>query len=193
MMSLSNISFLYPLSSEPVFRDFSLSIASGDAVLISGDMASGKTTLVYLLLGLEKPTTGHAHVPDIATIGYVPQSPEDSFIADTVEEELLFDGGTAAIADVCDRVGLPTKLLTRNPRTLSTGEAMLCAVARALMKNPQVLVLDDPFEGLDKAHREKVFAVIQQFVADPEKTIVVTTSDAAGAIHELPLQQKRLN
>lgn len=196
LVSLSNASYSYPLDEKKTYaiRDVSLDISRGETLVISGAMGTGKTTLVYLMLGLLAPTKGtvkwHTYgekktkkaTPDINTIGYIPQTPEDSFVKDTVYDDILFgldiptEKWDARVKQALDVVGLQHNVLHRAPQTLSTGEALLCRLASAVIKNPTVLILDDPLQGLDAKHRTHVLDIMKTFSDDPTKTLIVATS-----------------
>src|SRR5579859_6399599 len=150
----------------PVIREVSISVGPGEIVAVIGPNGAGKSTLLKSLVGILRPTGGHVilgaddvtgHPPeDLARrgVGYVPQV-NDIFEPLTVLENLEMGGyllSTAAIKTRVVEVGevfpqLPP-MLKRRADKLSGGERKMLAIARVLMLDPQVLILDEPTANL---------------------------------------------
>lgn len=160
--------------------DVSFYLHEGQSLGIIGTSGCGKTTLLNLILGLLQPDTGtiHKHTP----IGVVGQDPYASLCPDmTVEqliaEPLLFLKREKTYADclpqvkkVMEFVHLPYELFGRRlPRQMSGGERQRVGIARALVFEPRVLLLDEPTSMLDEEVKESVASVIRE-VADTRRT-----------------------
>jgi molybdate transport system ATP-binding protein len=145
-----------------------------DAVGIAGPSGSGKTSLLEMIAGLRPPRAGRlswqgqvlddpAHSVSLPAwrrrIGYVPQE-ADLFPHLGVRENLCFgekraQGAGPGFAEVVDLLGLKA-LLGRDPQTLSGGERRRVALGRALLAGPELLLLDEPFTGLDRVARKEL-------------------------------------
>ena len=177
------LSYTYPGAGSPALRDVSLRIAKGSMVAFVGRSGAGKSTLVDILIGLHLPTSGAvlADGRDIAAnvegwqqnIGYVPQA---TFLTDdTLRRNVAFGLDDAEIDDagvlraleaaqLGDFVrslpkGLKTVVGERGSR-LSGGQRQRIGIARALYRDPEVLVLDEPTTALDRQTAEEVAAAL---------------------------------
>ncbi|MER6164499.1 ABC transporter ATP-binding protein [Streptomyces violaceorubidus] len=174
-----------------VLHGVSLSVAPGETVGLIGETGSGKSTLARTVLGLVRPTAGSVVVAgeDVTAHGsrqwrelrrsgvvqYVFQDPLRSLDPDlTVEESLtepLLVRGTArpeAAARVrafLPRVRLTEDLLGRLPGELSGGQRQWVAVARALVTEPRLVILDEPVSALDSANRVQVLEILKELRA----------------------------
>ncbi|CRK60846.1 Transport ATP-binding protein CydCD [Alloactinosynnema sp. L-07] len=144
----------------PALRGVDLDLPAGARVAVVGPSGSGKSTLVAALLGFLEPERGHASRPP--TVAWCPQDP--MLIASTVRENLRLAAPEATDADlvaVLREVCLPD-LLDAQAKTLSGGEAQRVSLARALLADADLLLLDEPTAHLDRATAERVLAVIHQ-------------------------------
>jgi len=150
----------------PVIRDVSISVGPGEIVAVIGPNGAGKSTLLKSLVGILRPTAGRitlgsndvtGHPPeDLARrgVGYVPQV-NDIFEPLTVHENLEMGGYLLSASEVKMRIGevgavfpqLPP-MLKRRADKLSGGERKMLAIARVLMLDPSVLILDEPTANL---------------------------------------------
>lgn len=129
----------------------SLRMTAGEVMTILGPNGSGKTTLLRLLLGLEQPDSGSVVRASELTIGYMPQKVMfEPIIPVTVGWFLrLFAGKSAqSLEEIATEVGIEA-LMRRPMQGLSGGEMQRVMLARALLSNPQLLVLDEPVQGVD--------------------------------------------
>lgn len=180
----TNLAFRYSIADEPVLRDLSFEIMSGDFVALVGHNGSGKTTLLKLLLGLYMPNTGEIcfeHIPlkKIALpvlrsqIGVVTQ--EDQLFAGTVAENIsLFDSepDLHQISDCAGRAGIRQELeklpMGYNTRVghlgspFSAGQTQKIFLARALYRRPAILMMDEGTANLDSASETEVLNNLEQ-------------------------------
>ena len=162
-----------------VFRDFSARFPLGETSVVTGVSGGGKTTLLRLILGLETPDGGEiAGVP--ARRAAVFQ--EDRLCPQlTALENVLLTAGRKKereARDLLARLGLGESLAVPAAE-LSGGMRRRCALARALCAEFDLLVLDEPFKGLDEANRRAAMDAVRA-VSD-DKTVLLVTHDAAEA------------
>jgi heme exporter protein A len=176
----------------PVLRGVDLRVGTGETVAILGANGSGKTTLLRLIATLSAPTRGTVSLfdrtsspaPDLRRrIGLVSH---ESLLYDslTVEENLRFFAGLYGLPR--DRVGSIVaemalhRLVGRRARVLSRGQRQQVNLARALLHDPDLVILDEPFTGLDLDAAARVTATLRDRTAR-ERTILFTTHDLAEA------------
>jgi len=158
-----------------LFRNAAFYVQRGDRVAVLGPNGSGKTTLVRLLTGELKPTEGRLHVAPVR-IGYLAQELEALDPRNTVLEEA--SGGNAAPDQARIRTLLACLLFRRDEvykpvAVLSGGEKVRLAVAKLLLADPDLLVLDEPTNGLDLASRERV----EEALAGYPGTLILVSHD----------------
>jgi len=170
----------------------SLEIADGEFVVLAGANGSGKTTLVRQFNGLETPDEGEVLVDGTPVaddlvgarrrVGMVFQNPRDQFVAATVGEDVAFgprnlglpeDEIDRRVADALAAVGMDDREDERIDR-LSGGEQERVAIAGALAMEPDHLVLDEPFTGLDEPARESVLDRLSELSAEGVGIVVIT-------------------
>ncbi len=180
----------------PALREVSLSVAAGEAVAVLGPSGSGKLTLLNLVAGLDRPSTGTVTVDGVrvdtlgeaasaryrrARIGLVFQFfnlLDDLSVADNVMLPAQLAGmgrGTAQrrAADLLGRLGVG-RHAAGYPGRLSGGERQRVAVARALMNRPALLLADEPTGALDTASGEDVMRLLAELHADGQTLVLVT-------------------
>ena len=175
-----------------------LDVAAGELLAIMGPNGSGKSTLLRVLGLLERPEAGtvrfHGQLVDardalaerrrMATVFQEPLL-ADATAADNVGLGLRFRGVAAAVAAPrvaawLERLGVGA-LASRQARTLSGGEAQRVALARALVLEPEVLLLDEPFAGLDTPSRTALIADLGAVLRQDRVTTVLVTHDRGEA------------
>jgi iron(III) transport system ATP-binding protein len=184
-----------------VLADLDLVVPAGTMTAILGASGSGKTTLLRLIIGFIPvdggvvtvggsvvAEAGRVHVPaEKRAIGYVAQEGA-LFPHLTVAENVAFGlprperKSTSRVGDVLDLVGLDRDYASRNPHELSGGEQRRVALARALAPRPRVVLLDEPFSGLDAALRAETREAVLDALAREETTAVLVTHDQAEAL-----------
>ncbi len=185
-------------SGKAVLTDLSFSVPSGSATVLTGPSGSGKTTMLNLIAGLHLCESGSVRVgPHVLGglsesrrdrfrarhIGYVYQtfnllSPLTALENLTVPSSLIgaFGPGTKARAEaLLETLGLGGELHKR-PYELSVGQRQRVAVARAVLKKPDVLVADEPTASLDKAAAKVVISALEGLIRGGA-TLVVATHD----------------
>ena len=182
---------------EPVLINVDLEVAEGDFLGIVGPSGSGKTTLLKTLAGTMQPIAGRIVRERRAAIGYVPQvETVNWFFPITVREAVLMarrTGRTAPwasrqeVADadtVLERLGLEG-LGDRHIRELSGGQQQRVFIARALLRDPRLLLLDEPTSGVDVRTRHEILHLLDELHGDG-LAIVLTTHDLNGIAAHLP-------
>ena len=172
-----------------VLRVPSLAVAPGEALAILGPNGAGKSTLLSILAGIEDPTTGHARIGESAAsllaarrrVSLLPQDAPmlSGSVEGNVERPLALRGGQGSdrrrrVAAVLERMGL-SHFATRHAAQLSGGEARRVALARALVTDPEALLLDEPFNGVDDPARELLVADIRASIQATQRTLVLVT------------------
>ena len=182
----------------PVLTDLTFAAMPGDLTVIYGPPAAGKSVLVRLLTGLEKPDAGRivlrgedvTHEPPAErNIGYVPQSfalyPHLS-VRENIAYPLDLAGVPAAEArDVVATAAAMLKIeehLTKTPDQLSGGQKQRVAIARGIAKRTDVFVLDDPLAGLDFKLREQLVDDLRGLKAATGASVLYVTSDIIEAM-----------
>jgi energy-coupling factor transporter ATP-binding protein EcfA2 len=192
-LMLSGVGHVYTAGSPWAHRALSevdLSVAAGEAVLILGHNGSGKSTLAWILAGLLVPTEGQALLdgqPLDRRLGLVALSFQHArlqLLRSTVRSDVRAASGVdSAAADAALRlVGLdPEEVGTRPVDQLSGGQQRRVALAGMLARRPGVLVLDEPFAGLDDASRRGLIAVLRRLRRDIGLTLILVSHDTEGA------------
>ena len=140
-----------------------LTVHAGEIVTLIGPNGAGKTTLVRALLGLMSFNSGELVQQPGLRIGYMPQKLHiDPSLPLTVKRFLALGGSKlSAITDALSRTGAH-HLLEQHLQALSGGETQRVLLARALLRNPQLLVLDEPVQGVDVAGQAALYTLINE-------------------------------
>ena len=193
-ISFENVSFSYPVNDQNghlVLSDLSVRIDPGETVALVGSTGSGKSTLVSLLSGLMPPTEGQIilgghNVDDLGPEGssniVAPVLQETFLFADTIRENLTLgrdipDGEINRVLQLVEAdsfvfelsTGLETVVGERGV-TLSGGQRQRLAIARALLRRPKVLVLDDATSAVDPTIEAEILSNLQ---TNPDRTLIV--------------------
>ena len=180
-----------------VLSDVSLAVHPGAFTGIVGPSGSGKTSLLRLLLGTARPQHGSVVRQPGTAVSYVPQlETVDWSFPVTVGECVLMSRATrrllpwatpeerADVARVLERLGI-AELSRRHIRELSGGQQQRMFLARALLRQPQLLLLDEPTSGVDVGTRHEVLHLLDDLNRDG-LAIVLTTHDLNGMAAHLP-------
>ncbi len=173
MLYLKNVSYHPPATLTPILKDINLELAPQELGLIIGPSGSGKTTLLEILSGLAEPTQGQVfwgnqpltdlHLQQLA--GLVFQFPERHFCGATLLEELRLghpDLSGDRLKDALTEVGLSDLDWQTAPNALSGGQQRRLALAVQLIRQPNLLLLDEPTAGLDWSMRRQLAKLLQK-------------------------------
>ncbi|MGH1374274.1 MAG: zinc ABC transporter ATP-binding protein ZnuC, partial [Cellvibrionaceae bacterium] len=144
-----------------ILSDVSLTLKKGEIVTLIGPNGAGKTSLVRIVLGLQKPSSGELTRQKNLRIGYMPQKIHiEASLPLTVQRFLrLASKDKLAIEESLKLTGIP-QLLNSPMQSLSGGETQRVLLARALLRNPDLLVLDEPVQGVDVAGQSALYRLI---------------------------------
>jgi energy-coupling factor transport system ATP-binding protein len=196
VLRAEHVNYSYPLGNEAL-HDVSVELREGEVLAIVGPNGSGKTTLVKSMVGLIRPTSGRITVmgEDAARlslrelarrVGFVFQDPEHQFVKDSVLEELRFSLRVAGVdeAEMGERIGPILETLglvgleDRHPFSLSGGQKRRLSVAVVIISRPNMLILDEPTYGQDRAGTNELMrsalALMQELDAATKAVVVVT-------------------
>jgi len=195
VIGFENVRKEYPGGTVAV-EDFSLEIASHEAVALVGTSGSGKTTLMRMINRMVDPTAGRVHIDDedvaamdpVAlrrSIGYVMQASgllPHRTVLDNITTVPVLRGTAKGEArerarTLMDTVGLDPDLADRYPAQLSGGQQQRVGVARGLAADPNILLMDEPFGAVDPIVRDELQGELQRLQRELRKTIVFVTHD----------------
>jgi len=213
MIKAENISYTYmkggPFEVSAV-RDISLKIEDGEFVGLIGHTGSGKSTVIQILSGLLKPSTGTVTINSNVLydkntdmrktrfdIGLVMQYPEYQLFEDTVFEDIAFGPKNMGLSDAeikervmysADLVGLDKELLKKSPFDLSGGQKRRAAIAGVVAMTPKILILDEPAAGLDPAGRDEILYKI----GDMHKRLNITVILVSHSMEDIAKLAERI-
>jgi len=186
MLELLSLRYHPATAAQPLLQDLSLQLAPGEPQLVAGRSGSGKSTLLELIAGLADPDAGEIRwqgEPLSARqrrwlCGLVFQFPERHFLGLSVAQELRLGQrrlGSEAVEQVLRRVGLEGVSLRQAPERLSGGQQRRLALAVQLLRDPRVLLLDEPTAGLDWTVRDGVLQLLGSLAR--ERPLLVVTHE----------------
>ena len=190
---LDKINFNY--GNKPILQDFSLEIKKGEKLLILGQIGSGKTTILRLLMRYNSPSSGHLYYNGIPfekipreevrkKIGYIPQNPV--LLNRTLFENITYgtvDVTKETVLDLIDKLGLgsifnESKLhqkVGKHGSKLSGGQRQVVWILRVLTQNPEILLMDEPTSAIDKDTKhfiDNLFAIVMK-----NRTVIIVSHD----------------
>ncbi|MBQ8001362.1 MAG: energy-coupling factor transporter ATPase [Ruminococcus sp.] len=186
-------------------KDVSIEINRGEVIGVIGHTGSGKSTLMQMLNGLIKPTSGKVYLDGVDIhadkkklrdvrfrVGLVFQYPENQLFEETVRQDISFGPRNMGLPDesIEKRVkraavfaGLKDELLDRSPFDLSGGEKRRAAIAGVIAMDPEILILDEPTAGLDPMGRDVLLSQIDAYHKSRNNTVLLVShsmEDIAG-------------
>ena len=194
LLTAKGLWFRYQKDAPDVLKGLSLTLHKGEICSILGANGVGKTTLLRLIAGLEKPYHGKIKLNGKDLAGYkrgslykngiamLPQDPGTVFLKDTVRGDLISlletlghkkEAAAALAEQAAENYGV-TPFLEKNPCDLSGGERQKCALAKLLLTDPQLLLLDEPTKGLDAFSRGQLAEVLRDLAAQGRAVLTVT-------------------
>ena len=186
MLQLEHITYQPQTGRKKVLDDINIKINNNEIILISGESGSGKTTLLEIISGLTDPQRGRIIWKNQIMnsrrrrwlCGLVFQFPERFFLGATIGKELKFGYKSIKeikIKKVLNKVGLSKINLTAPPEKLSGGQQRRLAVAVQLLREPNIILLDEPTAGLDWSMKNDVKDLILRLSS--ENSIIVVTHE----------------
>lgn len=193
-IAFNNVSFSY--GNQPLLTNLNLNAVPGDFVGISGPSGKGKTSIFNLLLGFEEPLSGEILINETAVdssarqqflqyITYVKQQP--FLIHDSLHKNIILDDAVAdekKLSKILTTTGLdellnnftegPDKLITENGKNISGGQQQRIVIARALYKDADLILLDEPFNELDKLAEQKLLQHFKDLSEQGKIVILIT-------------------
>jgi energy-coupling factor transport system ATP-binding protein len=188
MLHIQNLTYHPPATPAAILKSINLELAPQQMGLIVGPSGSGKSTLLEILAGLAKKTSGSIRWRDQELLpdhlrelgGLVFQFPERHFCGDTILDELRLghpELGTERIDLALQEVGLAHLSLKTSPRALSGGQQRRLALSVQLIRQPFLLLLDEPTAGLDWSMRRQLSSVLAKLKQD--WCLLVVSHDAS--------------
>ena len=200
-IEFKNVEFIYPETKINACKDVSFSINKGESLAIMGDIGSGKTTILELLCRIYDPLSGKILIDNLnikkiniselrSSIGYVPQT--TFLFSETIQRNIKFgkeDATKNEVEDAAKNACLSNeiKLLKNGYNTilgergvnLSGGQKQRLAIARAIIKKPKILMLDDSLSAVDTETEEKILSNINKTSKDI--TLIIATHRISSA------------
>lgn len=180
-------------------KHISLTIERGDYVLLAGPTGAGKTSLLEIIAGLELPSSGQVWIDEDDVTSLPPQKRDIGFVYQgyslfphlSVRENIVYglafrnvskEGKGERLNGMIEMLRLEDLIDREDPDSLSGGQKQKVALARALIINPQILLLDEPMTSLDKAARRMISALLQRINQQMRMTIIHVTHDYEEAL-----------
>ena len=176
MIEFKNVCFSY--GDKQIFENLNMKIEDGERICLFGKSGRGKTTLLRLIMGLEKPQKGELSVD--GSISAVFQ--EDRLLPfRTVNENIAFITGNTKTDEILEKLNLIEEK-DAYPSALSGGMARRASIARALGKNSGIYIFDEPFTGLDRENILAAASVINEITKGKTVIAVLHERDYAELI-----------
>lgn len=209
VISLNNLQFTWPRSSQPVLSIEQLQVNQGEHLFIQGKSGSGKTTLLNLLTGINQPDSGQLSVLgfDLPAMSSIRR---DSFRADhlgvifqqfnllpflSIVDNVMLPCRFSkrrrdkagdleqAAQQMLDELQIPVDLRQRNVMDLSVGQQQRVAVARTLIGNPEIVIADEPTSALDTENRDNFVDLLFRRADEHGSTLIFVSHDQQLSSH----------
>jgi putative ABC transport system ATP-binding protein len=191
---LEAIELSFAVDDTPIVRGIDLTVPPGETLCVVGPSGAGKSTFLRLLNRLEEPTGGTVSLDGVdyrtldpielrARVGLVPQEPalrpgtvrENVTVGARLRGESVPESRVTSLLDRVDLAGYGDRTVAG----LSGGEAQRVAIARTLLVDPDVLLLDEPTASLDRTAQARIETLLTDLFAGSERTVVLVTHDEA--------------
>lgn len=200
-INVNNISYKYPGRDNYIFKNANIIIKKGDIIGIKGESGSGKSTFIDLILGLLQPSSGDIYINNLdieqfknnfwSKVSTVSQ--QINLIHGTLKENLIFGDLSINDQDIYDmikKVNLSQMLsnltngldevIYENSSNISGGQKQRIAIARALLRKPQLLILDEATSSLDESNEIQFINVIKEIkLKNPSLTVLIVSHTKA--------------
>jgi len=193
IVRVSDLKYTYPDGTSLHFRGLEFAVHRGERVVILGPNGSGKSTLLFHLIGLFKPSQGEVSVFGFnpyrdyikirERIGVLLQNVEEQIIAPTVRDDISFSPRNYGykkedieklVEDIVEKLDIK-HLINKVPHYLSGGEKTKVGLGGALVAKPELLILDEPFEGLDPTCRMDLINLLNRINKEKKTAIILST------------------
>ena len=186
VLSMRDIRFRYERDGQDILRGVNADIPKGSLFAVVGGNGAGKSTALKAICGICRPYRGKVKIFGKALekykaselfkncIAMLPQDPKTLFVKNTVGEDLLEMGAKKERIEETARICEIENLLERHPYDLSGGEQQRSALAKVLLTEPKLLLLDEPTKGIDSFFKEKFAAILQKLKAKGITVIMVS-------------------
>lgn len=189
MIRLEHVAKAY--KNHVIFRDLSLDIPTGASVAVTGYNGSGKSVLLKLITGFSRPDSGTITVDGnvigkdvdfIQNAGVFINAPQFMNSATGYENLMMLAEinrkiGKEQILQILDRVKL-TEAKDKKVRTYSQGMIQRLRIAQAVMEQPDILIMDEPLNALDRDGIDIAHSIFQEYIDDPSKTLLFASHNA---------------
>ncbi len=195
VIDVRDLHFSYGPDLPEVLKGINLQVSPGEFVALLGQNGAGKTTLAKHLNGLHQPTRGEVLVAGLAvadqplavlarSVGYCYQNPDHQIFSSTVAKEVSFGPSNlgfsvsevdSLVVHALELVGIES-LRDEHPFALGRGQRQLVAVASILAMDPQLLVIDEPTTGMDRAGAMRLMGLLSRWASEG-RTILIITHD----------------
>lgn len=185
MITAKNVSL--ELEGNVILDDVSFSISEGEYVGLIGPNGAGKSSLIKLILGLHKLTSGSLVLDAKTQIGYVPQNYTLSPVVPISVEEVLTMSGIKDRGQLpfqLEKVDLSADFLKKNFHQLSGGQQQRVIIARALCSNPNFLVFDEPLNGVDYETKLSIYKLLFELNKTQKLTILFVSHEVDHIVGE---------
>jgi D-methionine transport system ATP-binding protein len=200
LLQLDRINYTPPNFTQPLLTDISLSLAAGECITVTGVTGAGKSTLLRLINRLSEPTTGqiflaganYQTIPPVALrrrVMLVSQEPK--LLGMKVREALAYPLQLQAldseeikqrIVTITEQLQIPVEWFDRTEVQLSAGQKQLISIARGLITQPQILLLDEPIANLDFTTAERVLTILKTIAKTQQIGLIIVNHQLELAV-----------